>query len=310
MRLVTHSGTFHADDVMAYAVLSRLFPQASLVRTRDAAVLDALRRDDIAFDVGASYSHEARRYDHHMSDGPKREDGSPYSSVGLVWKHYGHAFLAAVLGGGDGLLAEGVWNAVDRSLVREIDLLDNGVGTMTGTDFPALVDDFNPAWDAAGAAPDAAFVDAARLAAGIMERRVAAAAAAERAFDIAMKAAREAEDPRIVVLPCSMPWERAIFRGGFAEALYVVYPRPDGASWFCSAVPPEPGSFAQRKPLPLEWAGLRDGDLEKATGTTGAIFCHPARFVCGASTFEGITDMARAAADWPSPGFRNQAPLP
>ena len=33
--LITHSGGFHADELLSSVVLTRLFPQAELLRTRD-----------------------------------------------------------------------------------------------------------------------------------------------------------------------------------------------------------------------------------------------------------------------------------
>src|SRR5690606_337007 len=105
-----------------------------------------------------------------------------------------------------------VWQALDSGLMREIDMLDNGVGTASPSDFAAAVDDFNPAWDDPRADQDAAFMAAARFAGKVLERRVARAAADERAFSVVTKAAREAEDPRIIALPRSMPWEEAVFQ--------------------------------------------------------------------------------------------------
>jgi uncharacterized UPF0160 family protein len=34
-----------------------------------------------------------------------------------------------------------------------------------------------------------------------------------------------------------------------------------------------------RKPLPEEWAGIRDEELRKVSGVNGAIFCHKGRFI-------------------------------
>jgi len=300
MLLVTHSGTFHADEAMAHAMLSRVFPGSQLVRTRDPAIIgEAAPGTHVVFDVGMAYDHGRRFYDHHMKDGPKREDGTPYSSVGLVWKHYGAACLDAIAGPLDPDERERVWKAVDRGLVRSIDMLDNGVGTATPSDFAAAIDDFNPAWDDPEADADTAFLEASRFAGKVLVRRVLKAAAAERAYSAVARAARKAADPRVVVLPRSMPWEKAIYDEGFGEALYVVYPR-DGM-WYCSAVPPERGSFSQRKPLPAEWGGLRDADLAAVSGVRDAVFCHPALFVCGAGSAEGIMAMATASANAPEP---------
>jgi len=296
MRLITHNGTFHADEVTASAILTTLFPRAEIVRTRDAETIRSAQGKDIVFDVGSVYSHEDRRYDHHMVDGPKRQrDGSPYSSVGLVWRHYGLAYVSLTLETDDVDLMAKVWKSVDEGLVKEIDLLDNGVGTMSSSSLPALVDDLNPAWDS-GQDSDEAFRHAVAMVRPFVANRVAAAAARCRAEAVVFEAASSAEDPRIVVLPASMPWEGALFDGGFEDALYVVYPKTQDA-WYCSAVPPEPGSFAQRKPLPAEWAGLRDEGLAEVCGAPDATFCHPARFVCGARSREGVVAMAKAACE-------------
>ena len=40
MTIVTHNGKFHADEVMATAILLALFPHATLIRTRDRKVID------------------------------------------------------------------------------------------------------------------------------------------------------------------------------------------------------------------------------------------------------------------------------
>jgi len=60
-------------------------------------------------------------------------------------------------------------------------------------------------------------------------------------------------------------------------------------------VPPEVGSFEQRKPLPEEWAGKRDADLQRVTSVSSAIFCHPGRFIAGAKYRDDALDLARQA---------------
>jgi uncharacterized UPF0160 family protein len=46
-----------------------------------------------------------------------------------------------------------------------------------------------------------------------------------------------------------------------------------------------------RMPLPVEWAGLMDEDLKKASGIKGAIFCHKGRFI---SVWETKEDAIKA----------------
>ncbi|MBX9635783.1 MAG: MYG1 family protein, partial [Magnetospirillum sp.] len=95
LKVATHSGTFHADDVFAYAILKAATGgQLELARTRDGEVL---AQADVVFDVGGTYDPQARRYDHHMRDKPLRADGAPYSSAGLVWRDFGADAIRALL---------------------------------------------------------------------------------------------------------------------------------------------------------------------------------------------------------------------
>ena len=101
----THSGPFHADDVMA-CVLLNMHPQfkdARIERSRDMEVLDSC---DIVVDVGEEFDHERRRYDHHQRDFSlkmstisegKIKSQTKLSSAGLVYWFYGREIIAEKL---------------------------------------------------------------------------------------------------------------------------------------------------------------------------------------------------------------------
>ncbi len=74
-------------------ILTRLFPDATLVRSR---APDWIRPgpDRIVYDVGGAYDPDARIFDHHQRGAPTRADGAPYSSFGLIWKSFGRDYLA------------------------------------------------------------------------------------------------------------------------------------------------------------------------------------------------------------------------
>ena len=52
-----------------------------------------------------------------------------------------------------------------------------------------------------------------------------------------------------------------------------------------------------RADLPSAWAGLTNGELEKASGVEGASFCHNGRFIAAAKTREAILAMAQIAVE-------------
>ncbi|MDE1169809.1 MAG: MYG1 family protein [Verrucomicrobium sp.] len=99
-KIIVHNGRHHTDDVLAYVLLRTLHPDHQLIRTRDLSVIET-HRDAIVCDVGMIYDPKASRFDHHQQDRATRpvtvegtEHQVPYSASSLVWKHFGHEYLA------------------------------------------------------------------------------------------------------------------------------------------------------------------------------------------------------------------------
>ncbi|MDW9478720.1 MYG1 family protein [Sinorhizobium meliloti] len=306
-RLITHSGSFHADDVMATVVLRRLHPQAALVRTRDRAILDSTTDTDIVYDVGFEYDPSKRRYDHHQPGHPLRDDDTPYSSFGLIWLHHGAEFLRSHFPDDPEDVLRTVWRNIDRKFVIDIDRSDNGyvppgaVASPSETTLSLLVEDFVAPWDDASQDNDARFLEAVSLFGEVFRNRVIRTVSMARAEAAVLDAFRNAEDPRIVVIPDYMPVGSVVRKHGFDEALYTVE-RSRSGEWFVTCVRPEGDPFGQRKPLPLEWAGLRDAELAAITGVEDAVFCHVKRFTCATRSLDTALQLARLAVDWePAP---------
>ena len=291
MRIVTHSGTFHADDVFAYSVLRDALDAFEFVRTRDMALIDSA---NIVFDVGGIYDPIKGRYDHHMRDLPRRDDGTPYSSVGLIWRDYGRKALPRIVPGIGEDVLESVWQDIDTTFILAIDQADNGVATAGPSHLALLVEAFNPAWDS-GQSYDDAFLEAADFARGILVRACRQAHAEAQALSFVMAAARRAQDARVIVLDRKLPWEKAVFEGGLNDLLFVIYPNEDLTAWYCRTIPPEPNSFGQRLSLPKSWCGLQEAEFSKAAGIEDGVFCHPGGFICGARSQESALRLAEKA---------------
>lgn len=86
--VVTHSGGFHADELLSSVVLTRLFPKARIMRTRD-VTWTIPAPDRVIYDVRRDHDPERLIFDHHQKSLPLRGDGQPYSSFGLIWRHFG-----------------------------------------------------------------------------------------------------------------------------------------------------------------------------------------------------------------------------
>ena len=304
--LVTHGGKFHCDEVFAYVVLRLALGlhapgrDHALLRTRRP---EAIARGTVVWDVGLVHDAAAGRFDHHQRGAPLRPSGTPFSSAGLVWQVHGRDAVAALLRPlGAEAHAEAIAAELDATLVLRIDEVDNGVsatGPVLDDKFglPALIGDCNPPWDAPEAdgasAGDAAFLEATELAEGVLRRRVAVLRARHAADALVLAAHAAAEDPRLLVLDRGMPWKGAVFAHAL-PVLFAVLPASNG-TWMLTTMPPEPGSFEQRLPLPEAWAGLEGAALAERTGVADAVFVHLRRFVGGARSREGAIAMARLA---------------
>lgn len=289
MRVATHSGGFHADDVFAIAVLRLALGEIEVVRTRDR---DAHAAADIRVDVGGRDDPATADFDHHQRGGAgTRANGIRYASFGLVWREYGEALA------GSKEAAEGV----DEFLVQGVDANDTGqtiveslVADVRSLSVSGVIAGFNPVWDEdlAPAEEDARFGDAVALAEDILRRSIAGAQAWQRARSLVHEAIERASDPRIIELDRNMPWREPLVSAA-PEARFVIYPKSQG--WALNAVPVDLGSFENRLDLPEAWGGLTDEQLQAETGVPDAIFAHPARFYASAATREGVLNLAHRA---------------
>lgn len=295
--LVTHSGGFHADELLSSVILTRLYPDATLLRSRDEAWITPAE-DRIVFDVGRDYDPARLIFDHHQRPNPLREDGQPFSSFGLIWKHFGQDYLRA-LAVPEADIDE-VHRGFDARFVLPVDLLDNGAmepgvaGPLAGLTLPVLLELLKPEFDERSPeAEDAGFAQAQGVARTIVEAAIRARAAKLRADTMVAEAVAAAGESPVLELPMGMPFRRGIERAGADHLLFVVHPRD--RDWALTTIRKGGDTFEARADLPEAWAGLTDAELEAACGVPGAKFCHNARFIAVAETREAVLEMARLA---------------
>jgi len=298
MKIGTHNGPFHADDVLAVATFMLMHPNATVVRTRDAAVLATC---DVVVDVGDVDDAEKGRFDHHQREGKPtpRANGVPYSSFGLVWRKFGAEIASGASWASSSTAApSSIAAVVDRDLVQSIDALDNGYGTYAAVapgvhhvTISAVISSFNPTWQEQSSpeAFDAAFEFCLEYARRIVTRAVENAKAEVAAKDLV----RTQVGQEIIVIDQHAPVMDTIITTSVATK-FLVFPSP-GGEWMVQCVPPSVGSFDKRKALPEAWAGKRGADLDAVTGLTGGVFCHAGQFICGATTMEGALALAKLA---------------
>ena len=292
--IVTHSGTFHADDVFAVATLLLAHSEESfqIIRTRDEAVVS---QGDFVVDVGGFYDGK-KFFDHHQEGGAGvRENNLPYASFGLVWKEFG-----AEVCGGDFFVAK----QIDDSLVSSMDAHDNGVKTyeelysVSPFELSHYVSSFNPTWleeeewkDAREEKTLQIFENLVGWAREFILREIKRHKDKNKAFQLVKDAYAKSKDKRIIILDRYYPWQDALRE--YQEPVFVVYPQEDGKSWAAKTVPKDRDSFDSKMLFPASWAGKRDAELARETGVPDALFCHNKRFIATAKSREGAFALAK-----------------
>lgn len=290
-KLVTHNGSFHADDIFAAATLSLLLEKRGedfeIIRTRDEEII---KTGDYVFDVGGIYDPEANRFDHHQKDfNEKRENGILYSSFGLVWKKFGKE-----LSGSDKIKV-----LIDRHLAAPIDASDNGFDLIESKydTLPYFIQHFfhsmRPTWRETNVTNDQRFLECVKIAKMVLSREIIQAKDSMIAEEKVISNYKNTEDKRLIILDEDYPYQDIL--DDLPELLFVIYPRTNDNLWGIKAVRKNKLTFENRKNLPKSWAGLRDEELQKITGVSDAIFCHKALFMAVAKTKEGAIKLAELA---------------
>ncbi|MEK7177162.1 MAG: MYG1 family protein [Patescibacteria group bacterium] len=290
MKIVTHNGKFHADEVFAVAtiLLAHEGEDIEIVRTRDPLII---KTGDIVVDVGGEYNPSLGKFDHHQTEGAGiRENGIPYSSFGIVWKKYGEKVCNSRL----------VSDTIDKFLVMSLDALDNGIDIQKPMleniyEYTAgdLVDAFNPSWRET-INRDESFKEAVEVAKKVLRREIIRTRDKQEGKAMVETVFAGAVDKRIIVLEDYLPWSDVLCV--HTEPMFVVYPDPD-KKWRVQAVRDNPHLFENRKDFPSAWGGKTGRELSEITEVSDAIFCHKGLFLCGAQTKEGAISLAKKALD-------------
>jgi len=316
--IVTHSGSFHADEALACFMLHQTpeFKGAKIVRSRDPAVID---KADIVVDVGAVYDPSTHRYDHHQAGFTHTFDEFhriKLSSAGLIYKHFGRGIIQSALKTND-KETDVLFIKIYEAFIEAIDGIDNGVERYStevksnysvSTDLSSRVGFLNPRWNEPHPDPDSGFHRAVEMTgAEFMDRVNFYGLSWLPARSIVEGALRNRKEMHgsgeIMLLPQFCPWRDhlsilEVEQGIEGLLKYVVFQDTNG-TWRVQCVPQSNSSFGNRKSLPKSWRGYRDDELSKISGIEGCVFVHATGFIGGTKTYDGAFQMATKALNAP-----------
>lgn len=278
LHLATHNGPFHADDVLA-AALVRIFvdSEATVLRTRDS---EKLAGADVVFDVGGVFDAETCRFDHHQ----RGYEGNR-SSAGMVLD-----WLEST-----GKVSASVASALRFQLVDYVDAVDTGARTSAG-DVPCFSTMVGVLVERASDKDfDQWYERAALMAQDIAQGIITGTERSERDAKAVHKAMQTAvsECRRVLFFDTYLKWKPAYFAasGAVHPTDYVLF--PGKGDWRVVTVPVAIDSKDDKRKLPEEWAGLEGAALEEVVGVSGARFCHKNRFIAAFDTREAAISALR-----------------
>lgn len=298
LHCLTHSGPFHADDVLAAVLLKCagvIENYQDIERSRDKSRFQAA---ELVFDVGGDYIAENHRYDHHQRgrSGEEWIDGTPYSSAGLIWKHFKHLITEDPI----------IQKSLEGSWIRPIDADDNGwIKDMPANarHVSAIVSDLNPRWDDPNASHDQEYIKACEIIETLFKGSWNKAKGKAKAREHVQKAIENRRFDHVLILEEYCPWKghiHALEKELAPDAHFKFTLFPSGDSYKIFQVPQEKGSQVGRAQFPEPWGGLRESELRECSKVADAEFVHPGLFCGGAGSLEGALAMVEQCEDLPA----------
>lgn len=303
--VVTHNGLFHADEAFGIAFLSLLLgSEMRVVRTRNPAQIE---QADVALDVGGVYDNAKLLYDHHQRDFTEvHEDTSvKLAACGLIWRHFGTCLITKLHPELDVEQVQSLWQTVDETICRPVDMQDNGQNTfkVEGAEAQALtismmVSSFNQQ-DIYSPAQDEAFMRVVEILKEYVLNFLRAGANKLQLLKEAEEAVKAQLGSKVLVLDKFLPYREAVLKANAEGQDFCLVTYPAKNQWNVQTIPfddSEANYYSQRVSFPKRVWGLTGPDAAKEQlGGCPLVFCHKTGFL--AAIKADSADAARKAAE-------------
>lgn len=303
--VVTHNGLFHADEGFGVAFLSLLLgSEVRVVRTRNPQVIEEAC---VALDVGGEYDNAKLRYDHHQRDFTEvHEDTSvKLAACGLIWCHFGTCLITKLHPELDIEQIQSLWQTVDETICRPVDMQDNGQNTfkVEGAEAQALtismmVSSFNQQ-DIYSPAQDEAFLRVVEILKEYVLNFLRAGANKLQLLKEAEEAVKAQLGSKVLVLDKFLPYREAVLKANAEGQDFCLVTYPAKNQWNVQTIPfddSEANYYSQRVSFPKRVWGLTGPEAAKEQlGGCPLVFCHKTGFL--AAIKADSADAARKAAE-------------
>ena len=293
MKVVTHDGTFHTDEVFAIALLKKFVnSNLEIIRTRDENILDEAKADKRTFivDVGRDYNYNMKNFDHHQREFNKtwENDGILFSSCGLVWdflkkrgylKKYSKFTLLNI----------------EKKLIKKIDAHDNGQCFWSISNMIKICNRENNTMSD--------FEKALGLARTYLDNIFYQENHYDKLNDIFKKDLEIYENDKIFVSSISNNSSFLKHLSQKTNAYILIYEQKDGnnlSRWYSKAITKHKFCNIEKNDCifsalaPESWRGLSDDELKVKTGMKSVVFVHKTGYLCVSRNKKTAINMANA----------------
>lgn len=290
--MITHTGSFHPDDVFSTAFLSKIIENPTVIRVANA---ESEQPNKITYDIGYG------KFDHHGTDARFRTEPHEkikYCSFGLLWETYSIDYLKKIIN--EDIDYQRLSNNIVEKYILQIDAIDNGLfpkieAEYTLTDLDKVIDLFNKNWNE-DKDNDDNFIIAVNIASQILERIVKREAGLLIASSIVEEKIKTVEN-NILFLEEYVPYQEAVFKSTneLAKSIkIVIFPSNRGGYNI------KPMTISQKSKelvvnFPKNLWGLHDEELATTSNIPGARFIHLSGFLASSDTLEAAYALANLA---------------
>tara|TARA_B100000700_G_scaffold267699_1_gene307805 strand:- start:72918 stop:73826 length:909 start_codon:yes stop_codon:yes gene_type:complete len=298
MKIITHDGTFHSDEVFAIALLKKFtnLSNTEIIRTRDRKVLEEAKKDKDCYviDVGEEYNEKYKNFDHHQKsfsvtwEEPDEENNMILlSSCGLIW-HYlkKKGYLKK--------LSDNVIKRIENLLIKKIDKHDNGIKKWQLCNMVSMcnreentIEDFNQG------------VDLAKI---YLNNLIYQEKLNDEKYKLFEKDFEKYDNSQIFKSSNAIKDNRVLnFLSNETNILVMIYPQKDSdnnISWYAKSIHKYDNNHNLKNALaPDKYRGLPKEKLKTISGYKQINFVHRAGFLCGANNEKTIIKIAKEMVD-------------
>lgn len=297
IKLVTHDGSFHTDEVTATAVLRIIFKDVEIIRTRD---VKEIEKGDIVYDVGAKYDGK-KFFDHHQRSFNSffsENFDVKQSSAGLIFKHFHEKLFEEFginLNNYSELERKRIVDETYKAYFMGLDAIDNGDSRACPEIFvrniTSMVQSFNDtsSCQMKNFLRAVDFIEAdLRL---FFQKKIEYL---NEIYPNTLEATKHLKDGIIISEEEKLCLRTLgkICKEKEMNAKFIIFYKKHQKIFSIYGINFSE-NFSQENLLKKEWRGLRNNDLVDVCGIKGAVFVHASGFTGANETLEGAIEMAR-----------------